>query len=351
MENYSYKGYGFLALGAYGGNQCLPFHKKGYPVLFVNTALEDLESLKEVPDSYKYHIMGGLGCNKDRKKSKRIFRENIDSIVNEIKDRLQGIHTLFIVGSSGGGTSSGVIPSMKRILCADPDMKLTVCIVTVLPSTRNESIKALLNCYETMTEIDTMDEDGATFILDNNKHPNRFRINEMFFSFLDAFITCESNSMQGNIDRAEKQEMFSARGMAYISLLSREKADTGQLISTFRNNVYAPMEQDQVIKYIGLINSGNRIKIEDIYKEVGTPYDKFEGFEAKQTICMLSGLSLPYGKLAEIKAIIDENAATIKRNLEAPAQIKLEGISFFEEAVQQPKKEEKRASNREMLFF
>lgn len=38
------------------------------------------------------------------------------------------------------------------------------------------------------------------------------------------------------------------------------------LLSTFHNNIYVPLEEDKVIKYIGLINSGmgKGIRIEDI---------------------------------------------------------------------------------------
>lgn len=38
------------------------------------------------------------------------------------------------------------------------------------------------------------------------------------------------------------------------------------LLSTFHNNIYASLEEDKVIKYIGLINSGmgKGIRIEDI---------------------------------------------------------------------------------------
>lgn len=113
---------GFLAIGAYGGNQCVPFYKKGYPTLFVNTALQDLNSLTDVDEKYKYHIPGGEGCNKDRKKSKMIFRKDIDNVVNQIKEKMPGIEYLFIVGSAGGGTASGIIASMKRVAMNDLDM-------------------------------------------------------------------------------------------------------------------------------------------------------------------------------------------------------------------------------------
>ena len=89
---------GFLAIGAGGGNVAAPFYKAGYPSLFVNSARLDLDSLPEVDGKYKYHIPGGEGCNKDRKKSKELFRKDIDNIVNEIKEKLSGIEFLFIIG-------------------------------------------------------------------------------------------------------------------------------------------------------------------------------------------------------------------------------------------------------------
>ena len=61
---------GVLGIGAYGGNQGLFFYRAGYPTLFANSARQDLDSLKEVDEKYKYHIPGGEGCNKSRKKSK-----------------------------------------------------------------------------------------------------------------------------------------------------------------------------------------------------------------------------------------------------------------------------------------
>lgn len=36
---------GFVGIGAYAGNQLLPFYKTGYPCLFANTATTDLDSL------------------------------------------------------------------------------------------------------------------------------------------------------------------------------------------------------------------------------------------------------------------------------------------------------------------
>lgn len=54
---------GFVGIGAYGGNQVLPFYKVKYPSLFINTATTDLESLTEVDEQYKYQ-MAHIGMNR-----------------------------------------------------------------------------------------------------------------------------------------------------------------------------------------------------------------------------------------------------------------------------------------------
>ena len=154
---------------------------------------------------------------------------------------MPGIEYLFIIGSAGGGTASGVLASMKRIVMNELDLKACI-IVTILPNTKTESVKALINAYETLAEIEQLDEAGMT-------------INEMFFCYLDALLTNSSSSVFGNVDNAEIEEMISTPGMAIISKLGKDKSDTQQLISTFRNNIYAPLEDDKVLKYIGLINA------------------------------------------------------------------------------------------------
>lgn len=146
---------GFVGIGAYAGNQVLPFYKTGYPCLFVNTATTDLDSLTEVDDQYKYQIPGGEGCNKDRIKSRELFRKDIDNIINEVKEKLPGIEYLFVVASLGGGSGAGSVMPMKRVAMNDLDIKACI-VITVLPNTKTESIQALINSYETLAELEAL---------------------------------------------------------------------------------------------------------------------------------------------------------------------------------------------------
>lgn len=343
---------GFVGVGAYGGNQVRPFYKESYPSLFINTALTDLKSLTDVEEEYKYHVPGSEGCNKDRKKSKELFRQEIDNIINEIKEKMSGIEYLFIVASAGGGCGSGVLAALKQVAMEEMDLKACI-IITVLPDTKTESIKALINSYETLAEIEQLNEyAGATFILDNDKSTNKMRINEMFFCYLDSLLTSENSSTYGNVDDAEIEQLLSTTGAAIISKLGKDKSDTQNLINTFHNNVYAPIEDDKVIKYIGLIqpDKGKNIRIESICAEVGTPLDCYLGYEADSTLCVLTGLSLPYTKMQEIKAQIDASKDTIKRNLSAQSGNRMESLGFFDDIPVKEKSREKKKSNRDLLF-
>ena len=147
--------------------------------------------------------------------------------------------------------------------------------------------------------------------------------------------------------------MLCTRGCSIISKLGKDKSDLQNLLSTFQNNVYAPLEDDKIIKYIGLINAGmgKGIRMEDIYEEVGTPLDTYIQYESSFTLCMLSGLSLPYKRMDEIKNIIDANRDTIKRNLTAQNNNRLaKSVSFFDEIIPSEKPKEKKKSSRDLLF-
>lgn len=174
---------GFIGIGAYGGNQVLPFHRAKYPSLFINTASTDLESLTEVDEQYKYQIPGGEGCNKDRYKSRELIRKDIDNIIKEVKEKFPGIEHLFIAASLGGGTGAGGVKALKRVAMNELDIK-DCSIITTLPDPKADSIQALINSYETLAELEELEEPGTMFILDNSKNNNKMKINEIFFCHL-----------------------------------------------------------------------------------------------------------------------------------------------------------------------
>ena len=96
---------------------------------------------------------------------------------------------------------------------------------------------------------------------------------------------------------------------------------------------------------------GTGVNTEEINAEFGKPYDCFRGYESNITICMLSGLSLPYAKLKEIQKQLESSKDTINRNRTAKNEKRLTSkFEFFDPAKEETPKVIKKKSSRDLLF-
>ena len=103
----------FVAVGQAGGNIGQLFEDRGFNVLYINTSQEDLDTLEHA--KYKYHIPGGEGCNKNRRKAKQLVIDDFDRIAAEIETKIKADLT-FVIFASGGGTGSGAGPMLIDLL-------------------------------------------------------------------------------------------------------------------------------------------------------------------------------------------------------------------------------------------
>lgn len=344
--------YGFVGLGQMGGNVAKSIHVKEYPIMAANTAQSDLDGLN-IPEECKYHILGGYGSSKERKKAKQLLAENncenFDLLINEIKVRFKDCRVIFLIGSSGGGSGSAMLPSIKKRLQAETDK--IICAITCTPDD-NASMKEYMNCYEFFQELETIGGGGATFIIDNNKNKEKLVLNEQFACYLDAFLNCETTSTRGVVDRAEIENVLSQKGICIVNKQGSDKATTQTVIEKIRDNIYVSLEDDGVVANIALVNSNNNVRLNEIIESVGKPLATFEGWEADATVLAISGCSLPYKKLGEIKQKIEDDKDTIKKNLTATSERRLTGsIDFLGDLTVEKPKTEKVESTRDWLFM
>ena len=314
---------GFIAVGQAGGNIGLLFEKCGYSVLFLNTYQEDLTTLKDAKHTYK--IKDGEGCNKDRDKAKDLVINDFEAILEQIKEKLTEQY-IYIIFSAGGGTGSGASPMLIDLMIQNTDKK--VGAVIIIPS-KTESLKTYINMYECFKELEEIDGIGATFILDNNKADN-LSINKKFVDLFNAVTEVPLHrSIRGNIDTAEVKEMLYTRGAAIISKVSKDSTPMPRVIKSIHDNIFAPIEEDRVIKYIGL-SAINSIDVSEIIKETGKPLDIFQGSNPINNICILSGLTFPYRVFEEMKKTIQENKEDITNSLKQTREAKLsDDINFL----------------------
>ncbi len=317
---------GFIAIGQAGGNIGRLLEEKGYSVLFINTSKEDLDTLKDV--KFRYHIPDGEGCNKDRNKAKQLISKHYDSVSKEIEEKIKK-DIFFVIFSAGGGTGSGVGPMLVDLLNDD---NKTAGAITILPG-QAESLKSQINAYECFCELTEVQDMACTFILDNDKNPDKLKLNSIFVNMLTRFLDIPDkyNSAKGNIDKAEVVESLRSRGMSILSSMGENNGTTSVLISSFSKNIFAPIEDDRVIKYISL-SGPDSINFSELEKVVGTPIDTYRTYTDQSTICMLSGLSYPQTRLNIVHKKVIDNKDVIKKNMVTPAQQKMKNdLDFLNE--------------------
>lgn len=332
---------GFICVGQAAGNIGSCLEERGYTVAFFNTSIEDLSTLKKA--KLKYHLKGGEGCNKDRDKAKAVLVDNIDDIVEKVNMMFKE-NFLFIIFASGGGTGSGIGPYLADIL-RNETLK-NIGIITILPDL-NESIKAHINSYMCIKELLEVEGLGSVFFLDNSKK-DKFKINVTFVNLLDSFLTLKSNSIKGNLDKAEMKELLGTKGMAILSLLSKENSNEVNLIKSFHENIFAKRENDGVVKLVGLAQA-KQMDVSVVGKEVGTYLDIYETFDTPYTVSYLAGLSYPFERLQQIKDIVQENKLVIEKNLKSIQKNRLEeDIDFLSNTKKEQSAHKK--SSRDMLL-
>jgi len=332
--------YGFLGIGQFGGNVTKKFEEAGYPCVAANSSIEDLATRNA---KNKFHFRNGQGCHKDRKKSKELLKENLELLIDEVRAKMPAITTLFICASSAGGTGSGMLAAVAKIL--SNQLGINICIVTVLPD-KSENFQSYANTVELFQEIEKLDVIGATFILDNAKNRDKLKINEIFFTHLDALLTNENGGDYGCLDRSEIDKLLSTSGMAVISKLGKDNMD--KFVSALTSaNIYAPIEPNKVIRYVGIMSCNTHVELDQLYSVVGTPIDCYIGTSAPSNVCMLAGLTLPKARLNEIKSMAQTNAEIIQKGIKAASDGLFDDSIDFLGAFDtdtKPKKEEKVSS-------
>ncbi len=336
---------GFVAIGQAGGNIGRLFEKMGYTVVYMNTSQEDLKTLPE--STYKFHLEGGDGCNKERVKAKKLLAKNIEKVLGQI-DRKIPQRMIFTVFSAGGGTGSGIGPMLTDIL--QQDLSRTTGAITVLPDSA-ESVKAHINAYDCVRELADISEMGAAFFIDNDSSRDKMKLNAIFAQLLDEFICIpdKKGSVLGNIDRAEVKEVLGTKGASVICRLSRQDTNTAKIIERIRTGIFAELDEVKAVKYMAVLAAGGSasINFQALQAEFGTAYDIFQGFESDHTICCLSGMRFPFTRMKKIRDQAMQSQGEIVESMNA-VQVNPMGeeLDLF---AQVKKPEKKKGNSRDLL--
>lgn len=335
----------FLCVGAAGANVGQMLEKKNFKAYYVNLAKQDLD-LVNSPN--KLHIKNGEGASKNRDKAKEVLAESIDEVIEVLEQQITEKY-IFVVYSLGGGTGSGTGAFLASVLAENPDKK--VGLVVILPSMK-ESLQARINTYEALAEIIQLKNSfGAIYLLDNNKREDKLSINRTFATLFDSFVNIEgSSSIRGVLDLAEQKTLLETSGVAMIHRVGQDGQN--ELLPIIKDGIYAPLEPNKRIKYIGLSqpDSKETIDINSVIDVVGQPIDNFCGYGNQETVLYLAGLSFPKIYINRLAESIKEEQERVQKVMEDDDICMDSNINFLAKKASVEKEPEKKLSARERLL-
>ena len=310
--------FSLLGIGACGGNQVAAFKKYGLNSFYINSALEDLQSLG-LNDIHYYHLNGATGCHKDRNVSKIYLANNYEDILLHLERYLVGKY-VFLFGSTGGGTSSGMIALLTDLIESELH-KIVIPIVTI-PNFA-ESLQAKTNSYEALKELFECAK-HTVFVVDNNKESNFVKSNSTLAELIYSLITDVSNSVDGIYDYSEICSMLEQTGYGVLNTFTRKPTQnniTQDLKRAIDTTIFADIESRNSLYYCGIKSSTMRktvhIDYEELQLQFGYWRDIFVGYQTKSDLIFLSGLQYPSGTIAKLYESIQADKEKIKRDMQS----------------------------------
>ncbi len=167
-----------------------------------------------------------------------------------------------------------------------------------------------------------------------------------------SFINIEgSSSIRGVLDLAEQKTLLETSGVAMIHRVGQD--GQSDLLPVIKEGIYAPLEPNKRIKYIGLSQPDTKeaIDINSVIDVVGQPIDNFCGYGNQETVLYLAGLSFPKSFISELEKSIKDEQERVQKVLEDDDICMDSGINFLAKKVPDTKETEKKVlSARERLL-
>ena len=288
----------------------------------INTSTEDLASVNL---SHKIHINNSKGAACNRENSIQDLAESIDIILPELLSYIIEDSIVFIATSLGGGTGSSIAPTLAEILL---DEGYTVGMIAVLPAD-NESLKIKDNARQAFYEIEELKPRmGSIFILDNNA-TDKITVNKIFAQLFAGVMCINNKSQDGNMDLAEIEACLKTPSFSIITMTNKEKGTTSNIVDILNreNNIFAKRD-DKTVSVIGISEAvsakESRIDMAELRKEIGVAPTEFHGYlsESEENVVILSGLTMPYGRVDVMTESIEKEVDVIKNSQKATMEVR-----------------------------
>jgi cell division GTPase FtsZ len=335
--------FGFLGLGAAGGNIADEAAKNGFAAAAINYSQKDLDSLEYVEERLK--LVGSEGVGKNREEAIRLISKNWESALTFVKENFSSpsIEVIVVCFSTSGGSGSGIAPVLLEIMMEELDEKAFIA-APILPDF-SEAIGNQMNCIKASEELSHLDI--CVLPIDNEQTRKQYPsygknkiyevTNQQFIAALTHVLEyTERESKNGVLDRKDLLAILKTKGTGVIAKTDLTKMSKGSVdlsingitdmvTESWWNSVFAPIEIGRIIR-AGFIFDGQEslienIKLNRIFSAFtnGMPWDLFEGYyesEANKIYTIVTGLPWYKTRLRKIEAMIQEKEKAAQETIQ-----------------------------------
>lgn len=231
---------GVIGCGNAGSQIADLAQNEGFDCFIINSSIRDMATVN-FPQERMAIIGEGRGVGKDRAKSKEYMKMCIkEQVINAkvFKDFMHLKEVVFIVSSTGGGTGSGLAPTLLNLLQhIYPTTKFI--LVGILP-TNEESYDTLENTIAYMQELTKL---NCTFMSYDNSKSSKVTINnEIVEDFKVIRGDYINTALNDAIDENDMAEILNNKGrivVGRVTDIENNSPINELLLDSITNNNYA----------------------------------------------------------------------------------------------------------------
>lgn len=320
---------GFVCDGQAAGNIGDLLAANGYTVFAINTAEEDIKTLKHVKNTF--HIPGGKGCNKNRNLAKHLLIDHSDEILNQISDVMVDCDIVYCIFSTGGGSGSGFSPWLIDILINDvfvapsednPDEMIctkSVGAIPILADYATDSPQARNNTLECINELREIEFLKNIFIIDNSKMKSKMSINQVFVEDLVRMLEIpdKHSSAKGIVDKSELEKCMATPGISLITSFEGVSCKVDDVVEAIKRGIYANpdvIDGEEAGAFTYLVSSTVKdVDYQGIREKFGVFRDEYHTFNQDYNILMFVGLPFPEHRLESLEKYVADEAEKLER--------------------------------------
>ena len=282
-----------------------------YSGYMINTAILDMEDLKNFKRAGHYLIPHSQGTGRNRDFAFEYAKNNISAMADEFSD-YRHFKVFPVYFSTDGGTGSGATPAVVRaIKRMIPNAKIIAIGVFPPLYTTIEALRNTLDCWDDLMKLrDAKLIDGFMFI-DNARRETIEEINRVAISQLDKYFKLDTFSTAGILDKEDSAKIIckSSNYHAVLELNPDIKDFKKSLANAIKDSVFL-MPGTFECDYVGCLTNNGWVKQIDIrgtftpFKDclVGASYkDLNDEMSVGENILVSSGLSIPVFRIEELR--------------------------------------------------